>query len=65
MGVEYYRPLMAVLAKMVAAGTISNTDLDLLLLTDSAEEAVAHIEKHAVRPFGLRAAPEKSALLGE
>jgi uncharacterized protein (TIGR00730 family) len=43
MGIEYYRPLMAVLVKMVAAGTISNTDLDLLLLTDSVEEAVAHI----------------------
>ena len=65
MGVEYYRPLMGVILKMVAAGTISNTDLDLLLLTDSIDEAVAHIEKHAVKTFHLRKAPEKSALLGE
>jgi hypothetical protein len=66
MGVEYYRPLMAVLVKMVAAGTISNTDLDLLLLTDSIEEAVAHIERHAVKPFGLQhSAPTPSELLGE
>jgi uncharacterized protein (TIGR00730 family) len=65
MGVEYYRPLMAVLVKMVAAGTISNTDLDLLLLTDSVEEAVAHIEKHAVKPFGLQKAPTPSEILGE
>ena len=43
--------------KMVAAGTISNTDLDLLLLTDSTEEAVAHIEKHAVKPFGSTRRP--------
>ena len=65
MGIEYYRPLMAVLVKMVAAGTISNTDLDLLLLTDSVDEAVAHIEKHAVRPFGLHSAPSPSEILGE
>jgi uncharacterized protein (TIGR00730 family) len=66
MGVEYYRPLMAVLVKMVAAGTISNTDLDLLLLTDSVEEAVAHIEKHTVKPFGLQHnAPTPSEILGE
>jgi uncharacterized protein (TIGR00730 family) len=53
MSTEYYRPLMGVLAKMVAAGTISHTDLDLLLLTDSVDEAMDHIEKHAVRSFGL------------
>ena len=53
MSTEYYRPLMGLLAKMVAGGTISNTDLDLLLLTDSVEQAMDHIEKHAVRSFGL------------
>jgi len=71
MSSEYYRPLMGFLAKMVAAGTISNTDLDLLLLTDSVEEAMDHIEKHAVRSFGLDKRPSKFArftklrLLGE
>jgi uncharacterized protein (TIGR00730 family) len=57
MGGEYYRPLLGVLAKMLRAGTIDNTDLDLLLLTDSVEEAMSHIEKHAVRPFKLKKAP--------
>jgi uncharacterized protein (TIGR00730 family) len=65
MGGEYYRPLMGVLAKMLRAGTIDNTDLDLLLLTDSVEEAMSHIEKHAVQPFGLQKAPQKSLALGE
>lgn len=65
MGSEYYRPLMGVLAKMLRAGTIDNTDLDLLLVTDSVEEAMSHIEKHAIEPFGLQKAPEKSAVLGE
>ena len=65
MGIEYYRPLMAVLVKMVRAATIANTDLDLLLLTDSVEEAMSHIERHAVRPFGLQKAPEKLPVLLE
>jgi hypothetical protein len=62
---EYYRPLMGLLAKMVAAGTISNTDLDLLLVTDSIEEAMEHIRKHAVRTFGLDRPKHKLKVLGE
>jgi uncharacterized protein (TIGR00730 family) len=65
MGGEYYRPLMGVLAKMLRAGTIDNTDLDLLLVTDSVDEAMSHIEKHAVQPFGLQKSPAKSRILGE
>jgi uncharacterized protein (TIGR00730 family) len=65
MSTEYYRPLMAFIAKMVAAGTISNTDLDLLLVTDSVEEAMEHIEKHAVVGFGLHRPHERLAVLGE
>ena len=68
MSSEYYRPLMGLLAKMVAAGTISNTDLDLLLLTDSVQEAMDHIRKHAVRSFGLDKPPLKFTrmkILGE
>jgi len=65
MSTEYYRPLMGFLVKMVAAGTIANTDLDLLLLTDSVQEAMDHIEKHAVRSFGLDQPPTKMKLLGE
>ena len=65
MGSEYYRPLMGVLVKMLRTGTIDNTDLDLLLMTDSVEEAMSHIEKHAVQPFGLQKAPQKSRVLGE
>jgi uncharacterized protein (TIGR00730 family) len=65
MSTEFYRPLMGLLAKMTAAGTISNTDLDLLLVTDSVQEAMDHIEKHAVRVFGLRTPVPKMAVLGE
>lgn len=65
MGSEYYRPFMGVLVKMLRAATIDNTDLDLLLMTDSVEEAMSHIEKHAVQPFGLQKAPPRSRVLGE
>ncbi len=65
MSTEYYRPIMGLLAKMVAAGTISNTDLDLLLVTDSVDEAMEHIEKHAIRGFGLDKPRERMAVLGE
>jgi predicted Rossmann-fold nucleotide-binding protein len=38
---------------MVAAGTIAQNDLHLLLFTDSVDEAMNHIEKYAVEKFGL------------
>lgn len=65
MSTEYYRPLMGFLAKMVAARTISTTDLDLLLVTDSVEEAMDHIYKHAIASFGLGERPHQLKALGE
>ncbi len=65
MSTDYYRPLIGFLAKMVAAGTISNTDLDLLLLTDSVEQAMDHIQKHAVLSFGLDRPVHRLKVLGE
>ncbi|MEW6131217.1 MAG: TIGR00730 family Rossman fold protein [Acidobacteriota bacterium] len=54
MGTDYYAPMMDFLRKMVIAKTISPEDLDLLLVTDSTDEAMAHIQKHAVEKFGLQ-----------
>ncbi len=65
MSTEFYRPLMGFLAKMVAGGTISSTDLDLLLLTDSVEQAMDHIQKHSVRSFGLDRPRRKLKAFGE
>ncbi len=39
---------------MIAAGTIKKEDMDLLLFTDSVEEALAHIETNAVERFHLK-----------
>ncbi len=64
---EYWRPLMAFLDEMVEVGTISREDLDLLLVTDSVEEAMDHIQKHAVERFGLvrHKHPHRSRVLHE
>jgi hypothetical protein len=56
---------MGVIAKMVSGGTISNTDLDLLLMTDSVQEAMDHIQRHAVKSFGLDQPPKGMGVLGE
>ncbi len=65
MGKDYYRPLIDFLEDMLRENTISKKDLDLLMLTDSVDEAMAHIEKHIVETFGFRRVPGRSWILGE
>jgi hypothetical protein len=64
---DYWRPLMEFLNEMVEVGTIGREDLDLLLFTDSVDEAMAHIQKHSVERFGLvrRRLPRRSRVLHE
>src|ERR1043165_743794 len=65
MGVEYWQPLLDLLKRMVDAATISAEDLNLVKVTDSIDEAMAHIHKHSIEKFGLRRGPKRSKLLGE
>jgi uncharacterized protein (TIGR00730 family) len=65
MGKEYYEPLIDFLRRMVVAGTIDLADMELLLVTDSVEEAIAHIHVNAVERYGLRRVPRRSKLLRE
>jgi uncharacterized protein (TIGR00730 family) len=65
MGTDYYAPMINFLESMLAAGTISSSDLDLLMVTDSVEEAMAHIEKFAVQKFHLKRVPKRSWVFGE
>ncbi len=54
MGREFWRPLLEFLSdRMVKERTIDQADLDRLIVTDSAEEAVAAITEIAKRAFGL------------
>jgi len=50
----YHTALYTHLLHMLEAKTIHPEDLDLILFTDSVEEAMAHIEKYAIAPFGLK-----------
>jgi hypothetical protein len=68
MGSEFWGEMRQFINSMVAGGTISPEDLDLIKWTDSIDEAVAHLQEHAVKQFGLRLArgvPHGSKLLGE
>ena len=55
MGADYWAPFMAMCKTMIEAGTISAADLDLMLVTDSVADAMAHIRLHAIDQFGLKA----------
>lgn len=53
MGKDYHKELMQHVEKMLAEKTISPGDENIFLFTDSVDEAVAHIRKHAIEGFGL------------
>lgn len=53
-GKDYWQKLMELLNEMVRAGTISENDLKLLLLTDSIDEMKDHIKIHSIGDFGLK-----------
>ncbi len=67
MGKDYWQPLMDFVYHMADAGTISPGDPELIFFTDDPEEAIAHINRHAVRQFGLRKERHRKpkAILGE
>ncbi len=54
MGKEYWTSLVQLLQSMNAAKTINPADLKLVLISDSVEEAMRHIQRHAVEQFGLQ-----------
>jgi len=63
---QYHTALYDYLIHLVSAGTINPEDLNLVLFTDSVEQAMAHIEKYAIEPFGLkRHKPTPIGWLGE
>ena len=52
-GTAYWQPFQVLLREMTLRGAIDARDLDLLLLTDDLDEAMRHLETHAVGAFGL------------
>jgi uncharacterized protein (TIGR00730 family) len=60
-GSDYWQPLIDVMrATLLAEGTIDPADLDILRITDSPEEAVAHIREIALGQFGLKYGARKA-----
>jgi len=59
MGTEYWQDMVSFLQKMARLGTIGPKDLDLIYVTDSVEEAIAHIREKSIKPFGLKPAVRK------
>jgi uncharacterized protein (TIGR00730 family) len=51
---DFHQKLMDYIESLLAAGTISPVDLDLVLLTDSIEEAIDHLKSNSIDKFGLR-----------
>lgn len=65
-GKEYWHALNHLLKDMAETGSIDPKDLDLLLFTDSVDEAVSYIERNTVEEFGLvRKKPRRIRVLGE
>jgi hypothetical protein len=60
-------PLVELLDRMPAEGSIAAEDLQLLLVTDDLDEADAHVRRYAIEQFGLRRRrePRPSWWLGE
>lgn len=54
MGTDYWLEQLAFLQKMARLGMISAADLNLVYATDSIEEAIEHIRRKAIEPFGLK-----------
>jgi uncharacterized protein (TIGR00730 family) len=66
MGKEYWQPMVDFMRTMAQAGTISEKDMDLFILTDDINEVVEYIRTHAIHKFELNAdAPKKLGIIGE
>lgn len=66
-GTDYYKDVTELFDKMCEEKTISETDKELFLITDSIDEAISHIQTHAVEKFNLniKKIPQRSKLLFE
>ncbi len=53
-GKEYFQPLMDMIEHMSREGTISESDLDLVLVTDDYDEAIEHIFTYVKKNYKVR-----------
>lgn len=65
MGVEYHKNLREYFDRMLEESTISKEDMNLLIFTDSVEEAIQFLNANAVEKFGLTRRMVPYRILGE
>ena len=65
MGKSYWRQAERLMQEMVAAGTLSQSDLSAMHFTDSVDEAMEIIRTRSIIRFGLKRAAKPSRILGE
>ena len=67
MGKDYWQPLIDFLYKMADEEMVSPDDPELIFFTDDVDDAANHIQRHAIRQFGLRKKilPSGISALGE
>lgn len=65
MGEDYWAPLLSQLDTMIAAGTISPQDRDLVCVTDDLDTAISHLQEHSVEKFRLQPRLKPSRVLRE
>jgi hypothetical protein len=58
-GTEYWKTLVALLRDLEREGAIATEDLNLVMVTDDLDAAMAHLEAHTVVPFGLTRRPQR------
>lgn len=51
---DFHQKLIDYIEGLIESGTISPIDMDLVLLTDSIEEALKHLQTNSIDRFGLR-----------
>ena len=55
MGTEYWHEILPFIEKMAKAGMIAPSDMQMVYVTDSVDDAIAHIRSHAIERFALLA----------
>lgn len=65
LGKGYYSDLLKQLDDMIAQGTISASDRDLIFVTDSTEDAIAHIRKFVIERLATQRKPRPTPWLLE
>lgn len=52
-GTEYFEPIIEMVEDMIHEGTISNTDKELMIITDDNEKAMQHISKYIDKEYSI------------